>query len=132
MQKNIFRVLSLVLLLAVPFVQPAYANHEGTYIVGEVKEIEGAPGCIEKGDMVMVFNRLPDTKEMVQVFQRLRSEKKCGLFVGTAKIIGQIGNDVRDNEDTPWRIVHIQYLLNNVPTESYLLTWGTETSVTKK
>ena len=111
---------------------PAYANHEGPYVVGEIKNVQGIEGCMGREDMLSVFHKLPDRLALVAEFNRLVAEKKCGIFTGSAKIIGQLEKDVLDNQDAPWRIIQIEYYGTDALFEGYLIAWGTENIVIRK
>ena len=126
MLKNIVGAFALMLFAATS----AYANHEGPYIIGEIKEIGVTPACHEKDDMLSVLNMLPNIQALVQQLKRLREAEKCGIFFGSPKILGQIGPDKNDNDGMPWRVVHVEYITpDNVEEQAYLLVWGTETPV---
>ena len=111
---------------------PSYANHEGPYVIGEIKNVQGIEGCMGREDMLSVFHKLPDRLALVAEFNRLVAEKKCGTFTGSAKVIGQLEKDVLDSQNAPWRVIQIEYYGDNALLEGYLIAWGTENIVIRK
>lgn len=112
---------------------PRSISHEGAYYIGEFKQIPGVEGCTEKAAAEAVFRKLPDLVAFNAEYNRLRSEKQCGIFMGGAFILGQIGSDVRDADGARWRIVHIRYINpRQEAAEAYLLTWGDDTIITER
>jgi hypothetical protein len=126
------KIFVIFLLLVLAQTAPVFADHEGPYVIGEVKDMSGVAGCLAKDDAIAIFKNLPDVKALALEFDRLRFERKCAFFNGNGRVLGQIHSDVPDNNGVPWRIIHIQYFVNAAPFEAYLITWGTESIVVKK
>ncbi|TSC62341.1 MAG: hypothetical protein G01um101448_972 [Parcubacteria group bacterium Gr01-1014_48] len=126
------KILTLLGLFAIALTSTAFAHHEGVYVVGEIKDVTGVGGCVLKEDILAIFDKLPDTKALALEFERLHGKKKCSLFDGTAQILGQIQNDILDQNGMPWRIIHIQSIVESTLFEAYLITWGVENIVIKK
>lgn len=127
--RKIFAVLALLLFMQASTV---LADHEGKYVIGEVKDLSGIGGCLLRNDILTLFKKLPDNRALAVEFDHMRLANKCGIFSGNGRILGQILADVADQNGMLWRIVHIQYFSDTAGIEAYLITWGTENTVVKK
>lgn len=111
---------------------PAYANHEGLYIVGQEKKISGPVYiCLTETVAQEVHKAVTinfwDGKTLFDTF-RLRGE--CAtLEIATIKVEGQIGKDVHSQNGEPWRIVHAKLVGIEVGKDIYILTSGNGTRV---
>ena len=134
MEKKFFLAAFILCLAATVSGMPLRStSHEGPYYIGEVKNIAGVEGCLAQEDAESILAKLPDLKAFAAEYDRLRTENKCGVFVGQALIVGQIGVDTTDSENGRWRIVHIQFQNPNMElTHGFLITWGNDAIVTRR
>jgi len=111
---------------------PALADHEGPYIVGEEKYLDGGPWiyCSTEEAARAIFSNITSFEKRGEMFQKYVRENVCGRIDNeTVTVIGQIGNDTIDGTFV-WRVVHVQINIGEMRVKDiYLFVRGTHTKV---